>query len=76
MHALYLKLFFCSLYRPDLANTDVGDMSSRMKFKDRKQCKPFKWYLDNIYPQKFILDSKDHVFAYGRLRNEPSSKIY
>ena len=62
--------------RPDLANTDVGDMTARMKFKENKQCKPFKWYLDNIYPQKFILDSTEHVFAYGRLRNEPSGKKF
>jgi len=66
----YKRLFFMN--RPDLANTDVGDMTARMKFKENKQCKPFKWYLDNIYPQKFILDSTEHVFAYGRLRNEPS----
>merc|ERR1719266_1331584 len=66
----YKRLFFMN--RPDLANTDVGDMSARMQFKENKQCKPFKRYLDNIYPQKFILDSTEHVFAYGRLRNEPS----
>ena len=47
-------------------------MKARMEFKEQKQCKPFKWFLQNIYPQKFILDSPDHVFAYGRLRNEPS----
>merc|ERR1719232_1602165 len=66
----YKRLFYMN--RPDLVNTDVGDMKARMEFKEQKQCKPFKWFLQNIYPQKFILDSPEHVFAYGRLRNEPS----
>ena len=43
-----------------------------MLFKEEQQCKPFSWFLENIYPEKFILDDPDHVFAYGRLRN-PSS---
>ena len=66
----YKRLFYMN--RPDLVNTDVGSLTARMQFKKDKQCKPFKWFLQHIYPQKFILDSADHVFAYGRLRNEPS----
>jgi hypothetical protein len=34
-----------------------------------KQCKSFDWFLTNVYPQKFILDSPVHVFAYGRVKN-------
>ena len=66
----YKRLFYMN--RPDLVETQVGDVTNRLKFRDQKQCKPFKWYLENIYPQKFILDSDEHVFAYGRVRNEPS----
>ena len=37
------------------------------------QCKPFSWFLKNIYPEKFILDDTKHVFAYGRLKNPTSN---
>ena len=37
------------------------------------QCKPFSWFLKNVYPEKFILDDPKHVFAYGRLKNPTSS---
>jgi len=61
------KLFY--MHRPDLLNTDLGSLENRLKFRSDMQCKPFKWFLDTIYPEKFILDSPDQVFAYGRLRN-------
>lgn len=66
----YKRLFYMN--RPDLANTNVGNVTNRLNFKVAKGCKPFKWYLDHVYPQKFVLDSPDHVFAYGRVKNEHS----
>jgi polypeptide N-acetylgalactosaminyltransferase len=49
-----------------------GSVEARSHFKVERQCKPFQWFLDNIYPEKFILDSPDQVYAYGRLKNPTS----
>ena len=45
----------------------------RLKFKADLQCKPFSWFLQHVYPEKFILDDPKHVFAYGRLKNPTSA---
>ncbi|XP_071454511.1 polypeptide N-acetylgalactosaminyltransferase 1 isoform X2 [Hetaerina americana] len=61
----YKRLFF--MHRPDLMTIDFGDVSERKAFRAQKKCKDFKWYLQNIYPEKFILD--ENVKAYGRVRS-------
>ena len=58
--------------RPDLKRIDIGNLTNRLNFREEKKCKSFDWFLTNVYPQKFILDSTNHVFAYGRIKNTPS----
>jgi polypeptide N-acetylgalactosaminyltransferase len=70
----YKRLFYMN--RPDLIAADIGKVDSRNEFKSKMQCKPFKWYLDNVFPQKFILDDPDHVFAYGRVKNPDSGACF
>ncbi|QQP35687.1 Polypeptide N-acetylgalactosaminyltransferase, partial [Caligus rogercresseyi] len=66
----YKRLFY--LNRPDLKNAEIGDISERLRFRREKGCKPFKWFLDTVYPQKFIPDDPNNVRGYGRFINPGS----
>ncbi|RZF31947.1 hypothetical protein LSTR_LSTR012417 [Laodelphax striatellus] len=60
----YKRLFY--LNRPDLRKIEYGNVSERLELRNSLQCKSFKWYLQNIYYDKFISD--ENVSAYGRVR--------
>ena len=42
---------------------DAGDVSERIALRERLGCHSFQWYLDNVYPEKFIPDRE--VAAWG-----------
>lgn len=48
---------------------DFGDISSRVQLRNDLNCKSFKWYLENVYPEKDIPDN----FADGFIRNEKTN---
>jgi len=48
---------------PDLDHIDAGDMSSRIQLRKDLQCKSFRWYLENIYPEAPIPMDFYHVGA-------------
>lgn len=61
----YKEYFY--MHRPDLKEIDYGDVEERIYLRKRLKCKTFQWYLENIYPQKFIVDQ--NVIGFGTVRN-------
>uniref|UniRef100_A0A1I8EN77 Polypeptide N-acetylgalactosaminyltransferase n=1 Tax=Wuchereria bancrofti TaxID=6293 RepID=A0A1I8EN77_WUCBA len=66
----YKKFYY--IHRLDLKEKDVGDLSERKALRQKLKCKSFKWYLENVAKNKFVLD--ENVAAFGSLRN-PSSEL-
>ncbi|CAF0744828.1 unnamed protein product [Adineta steineri] len=64
------KKYFYERINFDLG--DYGDVSDRIKIRERLQCKPFKWFLDNIFPEQYI---PGESLYYGEIRNQGKIKV-
>ncbi|CAH1100559.1 unnamed protein product, partial [Psylliodes chrysocephalus] len=45
----YKNYYYASV--PLAKSVPFGDISDRLEIKTRLHCKPFKWYLENVYPE-------------------------
>ncbi|XP_019409946.1 PREDICTED: polypeptide N-acetylgalactosaminyltransferase 5 [Crocodylus porosus] len=46
----YKELFYGHAYHLILKNLDVGNLTQQIQLRKKLQCKSFKWYLENVYP--------------------------
>ncbi|KAJ3591613.1 hypothetical protein NHX12_006746, partial [Muraenolepis orangiensis] len=57
---------FFYIISPGVVRVDYGDVSSRQALRQALQCKPFSWYLENIYPDSQI---PRRYYSLGEIRN-------
>ncbi|XP_011301434.1 polypeptide N-acetylgalactosaminyltransferase 1 [Fopius arisanus] len=63
----YKRLFL--LHRDEFKDDieeKIGDITDRVELRKKLGCKGFRWYLENIYPEKFVPD--ENVIAYGKVK--------
>uniref|UniRef100_A0AAY4CYD4 Polypeptide N-acetylgalactosaminyltransferase n=1 Tax=Denticeps clupeoides TaxID=299321 RepID=A0AAY4CYD4_9TELE len=57
---------FFYIISPGVMRVDYGDVSSRKTLRESLHCKPFSWYLENIYPDSQI---PRRYYSLGEIRN-------
>ncbi|KAH3814979.1 polypeptide N-acetylgalactosaminyltransferase 13-like [Dreissena polymorpha] len=52
---------------PEIKTADAGDLTERLALKERLQCRPFRWFLENVWPE--LLVYKEYNTAWGYVEN-------
>ena len=62
---------FLMALNPSLNAGEVGDVSERVILKEKLKCRPFSWYLENIYPDSPLPYNHHYV---GHIRARKAEK--
>lgn len=56
---LILTCTYCISVMKQASNNNITNISikGRLELKQKLQCKPFKWYLENVYPELKLVTS-------------------
>ncbi|KAH0519860.1 Polypeptide N-acetylgalactosaminyltransferase 2 [Microtus ochrogaster] len=57
----YKNFYYAAV--PSARNVPYGNIQSRLELRKKLGCKPFKWYLDNVYPELRVPDHQDIAFG-------------
>jgi len=64
------KDFFYKL-NPSVQRSLAGDVTERLELRKKLKCKPFHWYLQNIYPESLMpID----FYSLGEIRNKDTQQ--
>ena len=55
---------------------DLGPLEYMRNLRERLQCKPFKWLLDNVFPEMFVPTDPSKYEAKGRIRNAATDMCF
>eukprot|EP00730_Choanoeca_flexa_P017328 TRINITY_DN8328_c0_g1_i4.p1 TRINITY_DN8328_c0_g1~~TRINITY_DN8328_c0_g1_i4.p1 ORF type:complete len:611 (+),score=129.55 TRINITY_DN8328_c0_g1_i4:56-1888(+) len=55
-------------FRPQHRPIGTGDISERLALRQKLKCKPFQWYLDNVFPDMMV-PTPANLHGRGRLGN-------
>merc|ERR1712019_250082 len=69
MKPKHIKIFESMLSMPD----EIGSLDNMMDIKNRLECKDFDWYLENVWPESWVLKVLD-AQENGSLRNKGTGR--
>ena len=70
----YKEIVYSVNHQP--ATFDLGPLEYMRNLRERLQCKPFKWLLDNVYPEMFVPFDEYKIQAKGEIRNPESGACF